>query len=350
MKSIEVKGKTIEEALKAGLNELGGVKLDDVDVKVLKHPGIFSKAVVQMTLTAEVAENLDTTTPLALMSKIQKRAKEAEPYIAQNAKHFQKNAARPQQNAAVPAKPEQKPAAIQTARPEQKFTAVQTAKPEQKPVTVQPARPEQKFVKPFAPQTKPEQPAAARERNFVKPTDEELSAAKTAAEKYLSTSLRLMDIDASLVSAASGDEVNIDIKTESQQVIGYRGETLDALEYLTMLSVSGDNRIKVNLDSGGYREKRTASLVELAKRLADKAVRTGRKVDLEPMSSLNRKVIHAALSENDAVFTKSEGHEPNRYLVIIPKKSGGHQNKNGNHNNNRNNRNNNNRGNGKQAE
>lgn len=342
MKSIEVKGKTIEQALKAGLIELEAVSLDDVEVRVLQHPGIFSKAVVKMTLVGEVVDKLDTTSPEALMSKIEKRAasvkhvivnkvpntqgqkqpfqsaRQEQPRQTNNPNHDSRN----KDNSAKPAysPAEQKP------RQEQ---------PQNKRPEPQPARPEQK-----KPEPRQEKPQEKRPM----PTAEELEAAKLAAEKYLSNALKLMEIPSQLKVDATGDEVNIEILTDAAHIIGYRGETLDSLEYLTMLAASVDNRVKVNLDSGGYREKRTASLVELAKRLADKAVRTGKKVDLEPMSSLNRKIIHSALSENDAVFTRSEGHEPNRYLVIIPKKGSGGNGGNNNNRNRNNNRNNNRNG------
>lgn len=317
----EFQGKTIEEALKAGLNELGGVSYDDVDVRILKHPGIFSKAVVEMTLIGEASDKLDKTTPEALMSKIQKRAATAEP--AAFAKNPQK--AKPQFDKKQPA-PVQSNQPAPRPQPEKQAEKQPAPKPfEKQNVSAKPVEKAQ--------QDRPQN----RERVAAKPTAEELAAATAAAEKYLTNALKLMGIEGTLSTKSQGDEINIEILATDQQVIGYRGETLDALEYLTMLSACGESRIKVNLDSGGYREKRTAALVDLAKRLAEKAVRTGRKVDLEPMSSLNRKVIHSVLADNDAVITRSEGHEPNRYLVIIPKKqNGGDFHRNGNRNKNRN--------------
>lgn len=78
--------------------------------------------------------------------------------------------------------------------------------------------------------------------------------------------------------------------------------------------------MRLRLDCNNYRAKREESLVALAKRMADKCARTGKKVSLEPMSSAHRRVIHAALTADDRVVTKSEGKEPSRRVVILPKK------------------------------
>lgn len=97
---------------------------------------------------------------------------------------------------------------------------------------------------------------------------------------------------------------------------------LEALSVLTKRAVEEgeDKYVRVYVDCNGYREKREHSLEALAGRMADKCVRTGRRVVLEPMNSNHRKVIHATLSDNDKVFTRSEGEEPNRRVVIMPKR------------------------------
>jgi hypothetical protein len=105
-------------------------------------------------------------------------------------------------------------------------------------------------------------------------------------------------------------------------LIGRRGDTLDALQYLTSLEVnkdSGDSYIRVSLDTEHYRAKREDSLVRLASRMADRAVKTGRKVVLEPMNPYERRVLHATLQNHPLVQTHSEGDEPNRRVVITLK-------------------------------
>lgn len=105
-------------------------------------------------------------------------------------------------------------------------------------------------------------------------------------------------------------------------LIGRRGETLDAVQYLTSLKVNRgkEEYTRVTLDTENYRERREDTLIRLANRMANRAVRTGRRVSLEPMNPYERRVIHFALQQNDRVDTHSEGDEPNRHVVITLKK------------------------------
>lgn len=120
----------------------------------------------------------------------------------------------------------------------------------------------------------------------------------------------ITDGDGMLDINLSGDDMGI--------VIGKRGDTLDAIQYLTSLAV---NRIegpytKVSIDTENYREKRKEALVTLANRIADKVVRTGRRHMFEPMNPYERRVIHASLQDHESVHTYSVGEEPNRKVVI----------------------------------
>ncbi len=105
-------------------------------------------------------------------------------------------------------------------------------------------------------------------------------------------------------------------------IIGKRGDTLDALEHLVNLCVNkGDGEyVKVILDAENYRARREQTLVKLAKSLASSATRNNRKITLEPMHSNERRIIHATLQNNPNVDTFSVGDEPNRKVVIAPKK------------------------------
>ncbi len=107
-------------------------------------------------------------------------------------------------------------------------------------------------------------------------------------------------------------------------LIGRRGETLNALQYLTNLTVNKNrnDHIRVVLDVEGYREGREETLAALARKMADKAVRTGRRVELEPMNPHERRVVHLALQNDKRVDTVSHGEEPYRRVVIIKKNSG----------------------------
>ncbi|EAF4795298.1 protein jag [Listeria monocytogenes] len=118
-----------------------------------------------------------------------------------------------------------------------------------------------------------------------------------------------------------GKDVKLQIKGDNLgMLIGKHGQTLNALQYLTQLiankTTSQYKNIIVNV--GNYRERRHETLVILANKMADKALKTKRAVHLEPMPSFERKIIHAILSENEQIETHSEGRDPYRYIVIKP--------------------------------
>jgi spoIIIJ-associated protein len=105
---------------------------------------------------------------------------------------------------------------------------------------------------------------------------------------------------------------------DSGTIIGKRGQTLDAIQYLTSLVVNKDKEkyMRVVVDAENYREKRERTLEQLAYRLADKVVKSRKSVRLEPMNPYERKVIHATLQSNPKVTTRSEGEEPYRRVII----------------------------------
>ena len=109
--------------------------------------------------------------------------------------------------------------------------------------------------------------------------------------------------------------------SDSGVAIGYRGEALDAFQYLaaTFLNEQKGDFKKVVVDCENYRDKRKETLTALALRLAEKAVRLKRKIALEPMNPFERRIIHSALADSELASTESEGEEPSRYIVIIPK-------------------------------
>jgi spoIIIJ-associated protein len=104
-------------------------------------------------------------------------------------------------------------------------------------------------------------------------------------------------------------------------LIGRHGQTIDAVQYL-MNAIShrahGDERKEVVVDSAGYRERRRATLESLAVRTAQQVSTSGERVELDPMTAVERKVVHLKLKEIDGVETASEGTEPNRYVVVLP--------------------------------
>ena len=143
------------------------------------------------------------------------------------------------------------------------------------------------------------------------------------AVKFLQSVLNEMNIPSEVDAKVNGRNITITLTGEKIALaIGKRGQTLNSLQYLTQIVANrfSNQYISVVLDAEGYREKRRETLEQLASRLADKALKTRREVHLEPMPSFERKVIHSILSDIKQVETYSVGKEPNRALVIAPKK------------------------------
>lgn len=138
---------------------------------------------------------------------------------------------------------------------------------------------------------------------------------------FLTGLLERMEIKAELDITEAGDNtVNVILSGQSMgEVIGRRGETLDAIQHLTNYAVnhSGRDRLRVNIDAENYRAKRGEALENLARKVAAKAVKYRRDVTLEPMNAYERHVIHTALQEYKGVTTSSVGTEPNRRVVVI---------------------------------
>lgn len=303
MKQIEATGKKIDDAINAGLKELG-VTLSEVNVEILEQGGFFRKAKVR--LTVEDDEDLFVKKPVEKEAVAEVAAKPEKPAVK-----TEKPAVKPEPKPAVKQdKPAAKPEAKAAVKPEPK----KENKPEPKPAA-------QKFEKRQSADTRPApiKPETAKPEAPVRPVDPE--QVKIATD-YLEKVLLLMNVTAELKVDTSHGSIDIDIVSDDSSVIGHRGEVLDALQILAKRAVEegNDKFVHVNVDSRNYRVKREQSLVALANRMAAKCVKTGRKVVLEPMSSTHRKIIHAALTDNDKVITKSEGKDPNRKVVILPKR------------------------------
>ena len=143
-----------------------------------------------------------------------------------------------------------------------------------------------------------------------------------AAKQFLNDVFGAMKLDVDVNMSKTDDSLDIDLKGDNMGiVIGKRGDTLDAIQYLTSLIVNheSDDYIKVSIDTENYREKRTESLIALSQRIAEKVIRNGKKFTLEPMNPYERRVIHANLQDNASVTTYSVGDEPYRKVVIAPK-------------------------------
>ncbi len=145
------------------------------------------------------------------------------------------------------------------------------------------------------------------------------------AKKFLRDILNAMNIKAEIHIEEANNEININLVGPNMGVlIGYRGETLDSLQYLVSLVVNKNHEEtykRVILDTVNYRHNRQETLKKLALKMGDKVRVNGKTLKLEPMNPYERRVIHSTLQNNAYVITHSEGEEPYRRVVIELKKA-----------------------------
>ena len=138
---------------------------------------------------------------------------------------------------------------------------------------------------------------------------------------FLEGLFELLNITACTELVSEGEKVEINVTAaNTTAIIGKHGAMLDAIQTLAgaVANTGRDDYKRVVVDCENYRENREATLNKLSENLAQKAIRLGKKIKLEPMNPYERRIIHAALSEREGVSTQSEGKEPNRYIVIVP--------------------------------
>lgn len=154
--------------------------------------------------------------------------------------------------------------------------------------------------------------------------DIEKSAKVQAAKKYLTDVLHALGLENFQINAIRRDgNIVLDITGDKLgMVIGRRGETLDSLQYLTILASNRteESYCRISIDCNGYRDKRRETLESLAKRTSAKVIKQGRKIALEPMNPYERRIIHSCVAEIEGVSSHSTGVEPYRKVVIYADK------------------------------
>ena len=331
MRIKEFTGKTTQEAIDNGLAELG-VTIADVHVDVLQEGakglfGLFGSkpACVRLTVMEDEREDDHGLSDLLGSFSLNEQKKKSAPKPAAPKPEAPKPAApkpeapKPEAKLDAPkaeAKPEKKPEKKPEAKPEKKPEAPKPPR-ERKPRPARPAR-EESEKRDFAPMV-PAETFAPTEPPVIHPEDTPAGR----AQKFLMDVTDRMGVKVDVyVDDSKADNLSIHMIGDTLGIlIGRRGETLDALQYLTSLQVNKGHEgyIRVTLDTENYRAKREDSLRRLAQRMANRAVKTGRKVVLEPMNPYERRVLHTALQNHPAVTTHSEGEEPNRRVVIMLK-------------------------------
>ncbi len=279
MLEVEATGKNLEQAIANALFELKAPR-EDVDIKILDEGGFFRKAKVRVSISPDEVE------------KYQNREKKREEIEKLDDTALENNKEEISSETGTEDAVEEK--IEQTTSTKEKEEEVSTE-------TVE--KVEEKVEKP--------------KKIKKEDTRSELERAK----QFLEGLLNKLSLTAKVEFKEEEDAIYAEIKDYSD-IIGYRGEGLNALQYLCTVYVSKNDRHAkpIRIDCEGYRKRRESSLIALAHRMARKVQRTHSSVKLEPMTPQERRIIHMALADNEEIETFSKGEEPHRYLIIRERK------------------------------
>jgi spoIIIJ-associated protein len=296
MESIEVSAKTVEDAVLEAAIQLGTTR-DKVDYEVVTpgSPGFLGIGSKKAVIRARQKTDEEIEAALKAdqeMEKILDRVKEKSEKPVTPAEKKEEKKERPGKK--------EKP---QAEKPK-KAPVKEAVQAEKKPEPVKEEKPEAPKKAAKEEKTEPARPVNTDE---VKDFLEKVFAAMD------------MKVQITITQKPEEHEVSIDLEGDDMGVlIGKRGQTLDSLQYLTSLVVNkgSDDYIRVKVDTENYRERRRATLENLARNIAQKVKRTRKPVSLEPMNPYERRVIHSALQNDKFVCTHSEGEEPYRHVVV----------------------------------
>ena len=314
MKSIEVTGKTVKDAFNKGLAELGCTSAD-VEMQVIEmgSPGLFGMfgkpAKVRLTVKGEDPA-LDIEMPTLSLDTPSARKPRTEK------KKEQPKAEKKEEEVAAPVV-EEAPVATETEEVEAE------AKPQHKRRSRNRKHRENNASEAQSSENREVAPAPIVEHEpFIAIPEEEQSETAKSAKAFLSGLTERMGVPVEIAICENEEQLRMQMTGENMSLlIGRRGETLDALQYLTSLNVnrSREDYLRVSIDTENYRAKREEALRKLAVRMAGRAKKNGRRVALEPMNPYERRILHSALQNDPEVTTHSEGEEPYRRVIITLK-------------------------------
>lgn len=306
MKTVRVTGKTVEDAVAEGLAQLGITRAEAI-VHVIEEPsgGLFGllrrkQAVVDVSCLENEGSAEDFLRQLA-----QEGQAAAEKVKAENAASIESAPVAEEETAPAPE------TAAETEAPAE--PAAEAASAEDAPQT--------------APAEEAEEDAAedgdeAPRRAETPFSQEEQNATAEEAKQFLAGVFQGMGLEVTMEKMTNEERILLNLRGKGLGIlIGKHGQTLNALQYLTNLAAGRlyHHRYFVMLDVENYRARREQTLTALARRLADKAKRTGMPVELEPMEPGERRIIHLALQNDPGVVTGSEGEGSYRHVVIHAK-------------------------------
>ena len=316
MKSIEVTGKTVKDAFNKGLAELG-CTATDVEMQVIEmgSPGLFGMfgkpAKVRLIVKGEDPA-LDIEMPTLSLDTPSARKPRPEKKKEQPKAEKKEEEAAPEAVAEAPAAEEETAEAETAQEPKPHKRRSRSRKHRENNASEAPAAEAQEAA-----------PAPIVEREpFIAVPEEEQSETAKSAKAFLSGLTERMGVPVEIAICENEEQLRMQMTGENMSLlIGRRGETLDALQYLTSLHVnrSREDYLRVSIDTENYRAKREEALRKLAVRMAGRAKKSGRRVALEPMNPYERRILHSALQNDPEVTTHSEGEEPYRRVIITLK-------------------------------
>lgn len=318
--TIEVTAKKIDDAISQGLKQLGA-SLDEVNVEVVEAGGLFRKAKVRITLERED----EKAQPTAQAERNAPPVKTAENKPTNSDKPQSKQEKKAETAQAVN---KQAQAKNDGAPSEHKRSAKNDG--ENASASAQDRKPESDGKKPQTQDKAQEQGGAVQPQSNGDARGEERKPRKLSAEDKVAAEHALafikdvtekMGFVATVEADDSGENISISAaEGDDSLIIGRHGETLSALSYLAETCARAEkSHISITVDCNGYRARRAASLTAMARRRANECAAKRRKIKLEPMERVDRRTVHNALTDDDRVTTASEGKEPYRCVVILPK-------------------------------
>ena len=318
MKSIEAIGKTVNDAIRSGLEQLG-VERADVEIQVIEmgSPGIFGmfgkKAKVKLTIKADDPA-LDIQMPVLSLDggASQKKARPEKKKTEQPASKAEATVEEAKPAEAAPAEAIEDEDGEDAARPRRRRGRGRRRKGNGERIESEDSAPEE------APAETPA-PAPIEREPFVATAEGQLSDTARAARSFLSGLTERMNVPVTIEVMETEEQLRLEMAGDNMSLlIGRRGETLDALQYLTSLTVNRgrEDYLRISIDTENYRAKREEALRKLAVRMAGRAKKSGKRVSLEPMNPYERRILHSALQNDPDVTTHSEGEEPYRRVII----------------------------------
>lgn len=306
MRSYEFTGKTVEKAIKEGLETLGKSQ-EDVDIEIVSEGGFLKKAKVIIKIEDEI-------------KTVVKDKQDKGNFVEPETKIEKSKQTEPEKNEVIE---EVKEEIIEEKEPEVEQEVAEVAEEITEEVVPQVEEVE-----------KPKKQEPRKINGYVIPTEEELAEKRRKfAEKHFENNqtsvefveglMKVLKIDGKVSLEETKDASEILIETEDAgKIIGYRGDSISAIQYLANIIEGNKNphAKRVTVDSGDYKQKREQNLRNLAIRVAGRVSETGRPYKLDPMTAYERRIVHTELQNYPSVETHSEGVEPFRRIIVTKKK------------------------------